>query len=476
MNRFALAALLCSSLLVPVLSASDWSGFRGPDASGIYSETKLPLEFGPQKNVAWKTPLPQGNSSPAFAADSIFVTGFEGDKLLTISLDRKTGRIKWRREIARTRTGELREPNKPAAASPATDGQNVYAFFQDFGLVSYGPDGNERWRIPLGPFNNPMGMASSPLLANGKIIQVCDSETDSFMIAADKDTAKIVWRDERPAFARGFSTPVLWDPTDGTGLQAIVPGSFELVAYNVDTGKRVWWVRSLTWQLKPTPIIEGDTIYVLGWAGGADFGQQEQVPEFDAVLKGNDKNGDGKLSPEEAAGAIDEKTLKGWVDLDLDRDNFLGQRDWEIYQAKRSMVNSMQAIKLGGKGDMTKTAVKWQYYKSLPNVPSPLLYGDAVYMIKDGGILTALDKRTGEVLKQGRLRDAMDRYFSSPVAADGRIYMASEPGVISVLKPGADWEVLQANKLDDEIHSTPVFMDGRMFVRTQSALYAFGGK
>jgi outer membrane protein assembly factor BamB len=68
----------------------------------------------------------------------------------------------------------------------------------------------------------------------------------------------------------------------------------------------------------------------------------------------------------------------------------------------------------------------------------------------------------------------MDRYFSSPVAADGRIYMASEPGVISVLKPGADWEVLQANKLDDEIHATPVFMDSRMFVRTQSALYAFG--
>jgi outer membrane protein assembly factor BamB len=123
---------------------------------------------------------------------------------------------------------------------------------------------------------------------------------------------------------------------------------------------------------------------------------------------------------------------------------------------------------------MTKSAVRWQYYKSLPNVPSPLLYGEIVYLVKDGGIVTSLDKRTGEVLKQGRLREAMDRYFSSPVAAGGKVFMASEPGVVSVLRHGKEWEVLAANTLDGECHATPVIMDGKLYVRTSKALYCFG--
>jgi outer membrane protein assembly factor BamB len=232
-------------------------------------------------------------------------------------------------------------------------------------------------------------------------------------------------------------------------------------------------VSSLTWQLKPTPVIDGNTIYVLGWAGSADFGQQEEIPAFEQTLSQFDKDRDGKLSPAEANGSIDEKTLKAWEELDLDGDGFLGARDWKAYQLKRSVVNSMQAIRLGGKGDMTKTAVQWKYYKSLPNVPSPLLYDGIIYLVKDGGIVTALDAATGELHKQGRLRDAMDRYFSSPVAADGKIFMASEPGVVSVVKPGPDWEVIQANDMGEEIHATPVILDGRIYLRTKSALYCF---
>jgi outer membrane protein assembly factor BamB len=133
----------------------------------------------------------------------------------------------------------------------------------------------------------------------------------------------------------------------------------------------------------------------------------------------------------------------------------------------------MQAIRLGGKGDMTETAVKWKYYKSLPNVPSPLLYNGVIYMVKDGGIVTALDAATGAVHKQGRLRDSMDRYFSSPVAADGKVFMSSEPGVVSVLRSGPDWEVIQANDMGEEIHATPVILDGRIYLRTKSALYCF---
>ena len=455
------------------LWSEDWTRFRGPNGSGISNETGIPAEFGPEKNVVWKTPLPDGLSSPVFSRESIFLTGYEADKLYTIALDRKTGRVRWQREIVRERQGGIREPNTPASPSAVTDGQNVVSFFQDFGLVSYGPDGNERWRVPLGPFNNPFGIGASPVLAGDRIIQVLDGETDSFMLAVDKETGKTIWRVERPDVARGYSTPALWDPRDGTGQQVIVAGSYELCAYSVETGKKLWWVSSLTWQLKPTPVIDGGTIYVLGWAGSADLGQQEEIAPFEEVLSQYDKDRDGKLSKEEAAGPLDEKTLRAWEELELDRDGFLGARDWRAYQLKRSVVNSMQAIRLGGQGDMTKTAIKWKYHKSLPNVPSPLYYDGVIYMVKDGGIVTTLDAETGEVRKQDRLRDAMDRYFSSPVAADGKIFMASEPGVVSVLKAGADWEILRANDMGEEIHATPVILDGKIYLRTKAALYCF---
>ncbi|MEX2302288.1 MAG: PQQ-binding-like beta-propeller repeat protein, partial [Bryobacterales bacterium] len=191
------------------LWSEDWTRFRGPNGSGISNETGIPAEFGPEKNVVWKTPLPDGLSSPVFSRESIFLTGYEADKLYTIALDRKTGRIRWQREIVSERQGGIREPNTPASPSAVTDGQNVVSFFQDFGLISYGPDGNERWRVPLGPFNNPFGIGASPVLAGDRIIQVLDGETDSFMLAVDKETGKTIWRVERPDVARGYSTPAL---------------------------------------------------------------------------------------------------------------------------------------------------------------------------------------------------------------------------------------------------------------------------
>lgn len=465
-QSFALTFIL--ALAAGPLSAADWSRFRGPNGGGVADDTGLPIEFSPDKNVVWKTELPKGHSSPVFGEDAIFLTGWEGKSVFTFALDRETGRILWRREIVRNREGKLHESNGPTSPSATTDGKNVYVFFQDVGLLSYGPDGNERWRIPIGPFNNPMGMGASPILVEGKIIQICDSESDSFMIAVDKDSGKIAWRNERDFVTRGFSTPVLYDPKDGTGMEAIVPGSYELISYKVATGEKVWWVRGLTWQLKPTPVMDEDTIYLLNWAGSADLGQQEDVIPFEEALKLHDKDGDGELSKEEAP---DEKMAKSWGSYDLDLSGSMDGRDWHHYRNKRASVNAMNAIRLGGKGDMTEGAFRWRHYKTLPNVPSPLLYKGIVYLVKDGGIVTALDKKTGEVLKQARLKEALDRYFSAPVAADGRIYMISEAGKVSVIKPGPDWEVIQTNDMRDAAYATPAIVDNKIYLRTDWGLY-----
>ncbi len=463
-------ALGLTLALAAALTAADWPQFRGPNASGLSGERDLPVEFGPAKNVVWKTPLPRGYSSPVLTEDRIFLTAEEQGRLLVFCLDRASGKILWRREAPRLRIQELHKANHPASPSAVTDGRNVWVFFTDFGLLSYGPDGNERWRLPLGPFNNPFGQGASPILAGDKVLMICDAESGSFFAAVDKNTGKVVWRVERPDVTRGFSTPVLYQPREGK-LQVLVAGAYQLTAYEVDTGKAVWWVRGLTWQLKPTPVLGKDVIFVQNWAGGADEGQQENVPPFEDVLAKWDANHDGKLSKEEVP---DPRITKAWREADLDDTGFLEDRDWRFFRSKHSVLNALNAIRLGGQGDMTEKGFLWRYTKALPNVPSPLLYKDVLYMVKEGGIVTSLDPATGKVIKQARLMGALEQYFSSPVGADDKIYTVSEACKVSVLRAGGEWEILAVNDLADEpCKATPAIADRKLYIRTGNALYCF---
>ncbi|MBM3794283.1 MAG: hypothetical protein FJW31_09470 [Acidobacteria bacterium] len=456
---------------VAAATAADWPTFRGRNSSGVAPDADLP-EFGPGQNELWKTPLPPGHSSPVIVGRRIYLTGYEGDKLFTFALERETGKILWRREAPRPRKEALHKSNSPTSASAATDGRNVFVFFADYGVLAYGPDGENKWQAPLGPFNNPMGQSATPVLSGKTLIVPCDQESGSFLIAFDKDTGKVKYRIERPDFTRGFSTPVLYQPKDGGALQFLLAGSYKLVAYEVETGKEVWWVGGLTWQLKPTPVMDDESIYVLGWAGEADPGQQEVVPEFAEVLAKWDSNSDKRLAREEIT---DPKLVKKFGDLDLDNDKVLGERDWKMYQAKRQVVNGVTAYRLGGWGDMTEKSRLWKYEKSLPNVPSPLVYQGVLYLCKEGGILTALDAKTGKVLKQARITGALGDYFASPLAAGGKIYTISHEGKLSVIKAGgAEWEVERQVAFEDGVNATPAIVDGRVYVRTHSALYCFG--
>lgn len=463
--------LISCAFTMTGLFAADWPAFRGANSAGLGGNNAIPLEMGPGKNMVWKTALPPGHSSPVLVGDSIFVTGWQDENLLVISMDRQSGRIRWRREIVRPRRQELHKSNSPASPSVASDGKNVYAFFTDFGLVAYGWDGQERWRLELGPFNNPFGMGASPLLVGDRILQICDSETGSFLIAVHKDSGKVIWRASRPEVSRGFSTPVLYEPASGP-RQAIIAGSYQLTSYNVETGEVEWFYRGLTWQLKPTPVIDRGRIFVLGWAGGSDEGNQEDVAPFEDALRRMDASQDGKLAKTEVE-AVEPRLTKDWEQMDLDRDGVVGDRDWRMYQGRRKALNAITAIKLGGRGDVTATHFLWRYTKSLPNVPSPLAYQNVIYMIKDGGIFTSLDADTGKVIKQGRVQGALENYFASPVAAGNKILLLSEACKLTVAKAEGEWEVLRVNDLEDTCHATPALADDRVYVRTRSALYAF---
>src|SRR3989442_15431560 len=151
------AASLVLMFLSSAADAPDpesWSRFRGPNGSGVSISTRLPAELGPDTNVIWKTALPFGHSSPALTRDRIFLTATRSDRLVTICLDRQTGKILWEREAPRARVEKLDSRNGPAGPTPATDGTNVYALLADFGLLCYDMDGPEACERLVRPSKN----------------------------------------------------------------------------------------------------------------------------------------------------------------------------------------------------------------------------------------------------------------------------------------------------------------------------------
>ncbi len=470
MARFSRIA---PALLFAALASAeppDWPRFRGPNATGIASDAEPPIEFGPEQNIAWKTALPPGVSSPVLAGDRIYLTAAEDEDLITLALDRTTGEILWRQTIDKQFSEQKHRLNSSAAPTPVTDGTNVYVFFSEFGLISYGPGGDERWRLPLGPFRNLHGMASSPILAGDKLYLLCDQDVDAHLLTVHRDSGRIAWRRDRPEVVHGFSTPTVFDPEDDVA-QLIVPGSYQLASYDLATGEKLWWVRGVTWQTKPSAVVDDATVYLSAWAPGVDAGQRRYFPPFAEVIAAADADGDGKLAPDE----VPEKMRHpgSWRAIDLDADGVLSERDWSFYRARWSSRNATIAVKPAARrGDLTDTAVVWDYERAVPVVSTPLLYEGVLYTIKDGGILTAFDAKSGEVIHQGRLPGAVEKYYASPVAAAGRIYFLSEQGKATVLAADSR-ERLALNDLAEPCYATPAIAGDTLYLRTATALYAF---
>ena len=450
-------------LLAPLLSA-DWLRFRGPQGAGINDAQPLPREIAPGKNVVWKTAIPRGKSSPVVTATRIFLTGHENGKLLTFALHRRTGALLWRREAPANLDEKRHTLNDPASPSPVSDGENVYVFFAGYGLLSYTADGDERWRHPLGPFTNFHGMGASPVLADGKLYMLCDQDQGSFLLAVDQRTGRTVWKADRPDHVHSFSNPL------ALGRELLVPGSYQLDSYDLITGQPLWKVRGLTYQVKSVPVVADGVLYFNGWAPGGEASERLELPAFPAMLERFDANKDGKLAKDEVPANWHPAN---WTMQDLNKDGLLDQRDWQYYAMRRTSSNATLAIRLGGSGDVTSTHVLWRYDKSLPDVPAVLLYRGALYLLRNGGILQTLDPATGKLLKSGRLPNALDEYYASPVAGDGKVYCISRHGNVTVLEAGAQWGIAASSSLDEEVFATPALDGGHLWVRTATQLYDF---
>jgi outer membrane protein assembly factor BamB len=466
----AVLTLVLATLVASVLGAADWPRFRGPNGAGVADGPALPASLDPGGAV-WKVAVPHGYSSPILSGERLYLTAFEGDDLLVLCLNRADGRELWRRKAPRPRVEKVDKRNTPASPSAAVDSDRVVVFFADFGLVAYDHAGRELWRTPLGPFDNVYGMGASPILADGLVLLSCDQSRGSFVAAFDAKSGRERWRTPRPEALSGHATPVVLSRA-GAPDQLIVPGSFRLDAYDIKTGAVVWYANGLPSEMKSGAVLGEGAVYVVGYSSPLNEpGQHPKLPSYADWRAAQDQDKDGRVTKAEA-----DPTSKDYFDfIDLDRDGSISESEWRMNEAMMAAENGLLAFKSDGKGDVTRSGLLWSYRRSIPQLPTPVLYRGVLYMINDGGILTTLDPATGKALKQGRLREAVDQYFASPVAGDGKVYFVSKSGIASVLKAGPEQEPLSVADLAEEVAATPALGDGRLYLRTRSSLYCFAG-
>lgn len=448
-----------------------WSQFRGPNGSGVDSAVGYPVAFNPTTNVVWKTVVPYGQSSPVVAGRHVYLTASEGERRLTICLDADTGRELWRRAITPARVQHAFHANDPASPSAAADEDGVIVFFADFGLAAYTAEGKDRWTLPLGPFKSFYGMGGSPVLTGDLVVLLCDQRSGSFLIALDRKTGRQRWRRERPQAVEGWATPMVFRPaTAAAETEIIVLGSNRLDAYARETGEPRWWMSLGSSGSMGTPVASGDTLFV------STLGSTEPaLPAFAGYLEKLDTNKDRRLSAREFAVDKEMGEHFGWIDAD--GDDFITETEWNT--TRDLALGDYGAIAIrpaGARGKLDPSAVLWRFQKNLPYIPAPLFYQDVLYLVKTGGIVTSLDPATGRPLKEGRSTGALGEYYASPVAADGKVFLANVEGKVTVLKASAQWEVLGVNDLAEEIRSTPALSHGRLYVRTRGSLYCFGAK
>jgi outer membrane protein assembly factor BamB len=464
--------------LVPILplqaQSASWPQFRGQKGNGLaVGEQKLPTEIGPDKNVLWKVALPPGHSSPIVFGDRIYLTAVRDKKqLLTMALDRATGKVLWEVEAPYKELERIHAIGSYAQGTPATDGERIVSFFGSCGLFCYDTAGKLLWYLPLGPFKNYLGAGSSPIIVGDGVILNQDHDLDSFLIAVDKRTGKPLWRVNRSEFPVGYATPVLWEANGKQ--QIVINGTLRVVGYDVETGQEVWTIHGMARAVHMTPTVGPDgTLYAAGWTGGGDDNDRFDVPTFDQMLRERDKNKNGTLEEDE----LPEGPIKQRFNLiDRDKDGHITRAEYDyMKRIFDTALNRIIAVKPGGVGDISTTHVLWSQRKHLPVVPSPLIYRDHIFCIKNGGFLATLDSRTGKLVKAERVPGSAD-YYASPVGGDGKVYLLSQKGHVIVVSAEGEWKVLHRDRFDDDVYATPAIVDGKIYLRTAGYLYCFGTK
>lgn len=412
-----------------------WPQFRGPSATGVADDPRLPDTWSKTENVAWATEIPgTGWSSPVVWGDNIFVTTviskeakeapkkglyFGGERKAALDehrwvvycVDWKTGKIRWEREVHKGAPAHSRHlKNSYASETPVTDGERVYAYFGNIGLFCFDMNGKPLWSKKWGAFDTRYGWgtAASPVLHKNRIYVVNDNEQESFIIALDKKTGNQVWRVNREE-GSNWATPYIWENPLRTEI--ITPGTKRVRSYDLD-GKLLWELSGMSSIAIPTPFSQFGLVYV---ASGYVGDQHRPVYAI-------------------RAGASGDISLK--------------------------------------EGETSNKHIAWYQPQAGPYNPSPIVYGDYYYTLLDRGFVTCHNAKTGqEVYGKQRMEAGAGAFTSSPWAYNGKIFCLSEDGDTFVIQAGPEYKLVGKNSLDEMCMATPAITRGSLIIRTASKLY-----
>jgi len=417
-------------------AADNWPQFRGPTASGVSAGAALPDTWSATDGVAWKTEIPgRGWSSPITWGGKIFVTTAikEGDKpepvkkglyfggdrpapedshrFTVYCLDLETGKIVWQKEVHRgvPQHGHHLK-NSLASETPVTDGQHVYAYFGNVGLFCFDFKGELLWskKWKSVPTRYGWGTASSPVLFGQRIYVVNDNDEQSFLVALDKKTGERIWRVDRDEKSN-WATPFVWKNDERTEI--VTPGTGKIRSYSLD-GQQLWELGGMSAITIPTPFTEHGLLYV-----ASGYVLDRRKPLF-AIRPG-------------AAG-----------DISLEEDQTHNEH------------------------------IAWCHKKAGPYNPSPIVYGDYLYVLYDMGLFACYDAVTGEeVYGKRRIGPGARAFTSSPWAYDGKIFCLSEEGDTFVIRAGPEFELLGTNSLGQLSMATPAIVRDGLVLRTESHVF-----
>ena len=410
--RLPAALLLAAAVGAP---AADLPRFRGADGSGISPETGLPVTWGLDQNVAWKTDLPgPGGSSPVLFGDRIYLTCYTGYNVPgkpkgdqadlrrhLVALDRKTGKVVWDTPVpARVPEQEtIRDAHGYASSTPAVDADRVYCFFGKSGVFAFDHAGKQVWQADVGEKLNGWGSAASPVLHGDLVIVNASVESES-LVALDRKTGQERWRAK--GIRESWSTPLVVTPRGGQP-ELVVAVFGKLLGIDPASGEQLWSCSTdITWYMVPSPIAHDGVVYALGGRSGV-------------------------------------------VGL---------------------------AVRAGGRGDVTKTHRLWTSRKGA-NVSSPVYHDGHLYWMNEATATAFCAKGdTGEIVYEERVERG-GQVYASALLADGRVHYVARDGRTFVVPAKPKYELLATNDLRDRslFHATPVAADGRLLIRSDKALY-----
>lgn len=489
MRSQSLIGLMLATWSLAGPAGAAWPQFRGPNSSGVAPGPAPPAEFGPGKNELWRVPLDPGHSSPCIAGESIFLTTYQPKqrKLAVICLDRSSGEIRWQRDVPTEHLEKGHPAFNPASSSPASDGECVVAYFGSFGLICFDMDGKKLWerRMPL--TKSFGGNATSPAIAGDRVILYRGNYVDHYLLAVDKLSGREMWKVPQQEPITGemacTSCPIV------AGDKLIVHSARAVQAFNMETGKRLW-VRKCATTATSTPILVGDEVIVAAWNKMGEPALRPSFPGFEALVAEHDKDGDKLISrdelptlwifhrPEGIEAAMNGGTIR-FDRVDRDKNREITEAEWsarirdlEKYRAQ-SKTHGMLAIRVDSEGIVEASGIRTLESKGIPEVPSPISDGTYVYFVKNGGILTCLEIKTGKRVYQMRT-GGRGTHYASPLIAGNKLFTVAGDGRISILTLGPEPRILATNDMGERVYASPAIVDGTLYVRTHAALFAFG--